>query len=80
MSTLSPILSLILNQRAAFTASQGRLADWILANPLLAAPMGIEELAEASGVSHDTVNRFGKTLGPSGSDGFRPRPPHALRP
>ncbi|GGK20645.1 MurR/RpiR family transcriptional regulator [Salinarimonas ramus] len=79
MSSLSPVLSLILQHRAAMTASQGRLADWILANPMLAATMGIEELAEASGVSIATVNRFVKTLGLNGYAEFRTRSLDAFR-
>lgn len=75
----SPVLTLILRRRAEMTASQGRLADYVLAHPMLAATMGIEELAEASGVSIATVNRFARTLGLAGYAEFRTRSLEAFR-
>ncbi|MDR1934170.1 MAG: MurR/RpiR family transcriptional regulator [Candidatus Accumulibacter sp.] len=53
------------------TSSHRRMADYVLAHSFRAATMSIDELAEATGVSVATANRFARTLGFSGFPAFR---------
>jgi DNA-binding MurR/RpiR family transcriptional regulator len=48
-----------------------RIADALMADPLLGALWGIEEMAERAGVSMGTVMRFSKRLGYRGFSDFR---------
>ncbi|UEM24497.1 MurR/RpiR family transcriptional regulator (plasmid) [Skermanella mucosa] len=79
MESRSSLISLILDHRGAMSASHGRLADHILANPLQSATMGIEQLAGAAGVSVATVNRFVRALGLAGYAEFRARSVEAFQ-
>ena len=53
------------------TPSYRQMADYVLAHSFRAATMTIDELAEATGVSVATANRFAHTLGFSGFPAFR---------
>ena len=53
------------------TPSHRQMADYVLAHSFRAATMTIDELAEATGVSVATANRFAHTLGFSGFPAFR---------
>ncbi|MDR1709015.1 MAG: MurR/RpiR family transcriptional regulator [Candidatus Accumulibacter sp.] len=53
------------------TLSHRQMADYVLANSFRAATMTIDELAEATGVSVATANRFAHTLGFDGFPAFR---------
>jgi len=52
--------------RAGLTRAHQRLADYVLAHPLPAATMPIDELAAAVGVSVATANRFARAIGLEG--------------
>ena len=52
--------------RPALTRSHQRMADYVLAHPLQAATMPIDELAAAVGVSMATANRFARAIGLDG--------------
>ncbi len=52
--------------RPALTRSHQRMADYVLAHPLQAATMPIDELAAAVGVSVATANRFARAIGLDG--------------
>jgi len=52
--------------RAGLTRAHQRLADYVLAHPLPAATMPIDELAAAVGVSVATANRFARAIGLDG--------------
>lgn len=52
--------------RPALTRSHQQLADYVLARPLQAATMPIDELAAAVGVSVATANRFARAIGLDG--------------
>jgi DNA-binding MurR/RpiR family transcriptional regulator len=51
--------------------SHRQIADWVLAHPLQAAAMPIDELAESVGVSVATANRFARALEFDGYPQFR---------
>lgn len=53
------------------TPSHRQMADYVLAHSFRTATMTIDELAEATGVSVATANRFAHTLGFSGFPAFR---------
>jgi DNA-binding MurR/RpiR family transcriptional regulator len=53
------------------TPAHRQLADYVLAHSFRAATMTIDELAEATGVSLATANRFARTLGFTGFPAFR---------
>lgn len=53
------------------TPSHRTMADYVLAHSFRAATMTIDELAEATGVSVATANRFAHTLGFSSFPAFR---------
>jgi DNA-binding MurR/RpiR family transcriptional regulator len=55
----------------ALSASHRKVADWVLAHPLRAATMPIDELASAVGVSVATANRFARALEFEGYSQFR---------
>lgn len=55
----------------ALTPSHRRMADWVLAHPLQAATMPIDELAAMVGVSIATANRFARALEYDGYPQFR---------
>ena len=55
----------------ALTPSHRRMADWVLAHPLHAATMPIDELAATMGVSVATANRFARALEFEGYAQFR---------
>lgn len=55
----------------ALTPSHRRMADWVLAHPLHAATMPIDELAATVGVSVATANRFARALKFEGYAQFR---------
>lgn len=55
----------------ALTPSHRRMADWVLAHPLHAATMPIDELAATVGVSVATANRFARALEFEGYAQFR---------
>ena len=55
----------------ALTRSHRQLADYVLAHPLQAATMPIDELAETVGVSVATANRFARALEFEGYAQFR---------
>tara|TARA_R110001606_G_scaffold114109_1_gene241437 strand:+ start:1578 stop:2453 length:876 start_codon:yes stop_codon:yes gene_type:complete len=48
---------------AELTSNQQRVGAFVLSNPFLVATMGIEDLAEAAGVSPPTITRFVRQLG-----------------
>lgn len=52
--------------RPALTRSHQQMADYVLARPLQAATMPIDELAAAVGVSVATANRFARAIGLDG--------------
>lgn len=52
--------------RSALTPSHRQIADYVLAHPLQAATMPIDELAAAVGVSVATANRFARAIGLDG--------------
>ncbi|MEH3087322.1 MAG: MurR/RpiR family transcriptional regulator [Xylophilus ampelinus] len=52
--------------RPTLTRSHQQLADYVLAHPLQAATMPIDELAAAVGVSIATANRFARAIGLDG--------------
>jgi DNA-binding MurR/RpiR family transcriptional regulator len=53
------------------TPAHRQLADYVLTHSFRAATMTIDELAEATGVSLATANRFARTLGFTGFQAFR---------
>lgn len=55
----------------ALTPSHRQIADWVLAHPLQAATMPIDELAATVGVSVATANRFARALEFEGYAQFR---------
>jgi DNA-binding MurR/RpiR family transcriptional regulator len=55
----------------ALTRSHRQIADWVLAHPLQAATMPIDELAATVGVSVATANRFARALEFEGYAQFR---------
>jgi DNA-binding MurR/RpiR family transcriptional regulator len=55
----------------ALTRSHRRIADWVLAHPLRAAALPIDELAATVGVSVATANRFARALEFEGYAQFR---------
>jgi len=55
----------------ALTPSHRQIADWVLAHPLHAATMPIDELAATVGVSVATANRFARALEFEGYAQFR---------
>lgn len=55
----------------ALTPSHRQMADWVLAHPLQAATMPIDELAAQVGVSVATANRFARALEFEGYAQFR---------
>ena len=55
----------------SLTRSHRRMADWVLAHPLHAAALPIDELAAAVGVSVATANRFARALEFEGYAQFR---------
>lgn len=67
----STIKDRIAKAMAEFTPSHRQMADYVLAHSFRAATMTIDELAEATGVSVATANRFAHTLGFSGFPAFR---------
>ncbi|MDR1662446.1 MAG: MurR/RpiR family transcriptional regulator [Azoarcus sp.] len=66
-----PIWERIAKAMAEFTPSHRRMAEYVLAHSFHAATMSIDELAEATGVSVATANRFARGLGFSGFPAFR---------
>ncbi|MFT4190488.1 MAG: MurR/RpiR family transcriptional regulator [Comamonas sp.] len=71
MSTSSPRDSISIairigRARPTLTRSHQQLADYVLAHPLQAATMPIDELAAAVGVSIATANRFARAIGLDG--------------
>ncbi|RZM03284.1 MAG: MurR/RpiR family transcriptional regulator [Variovorax sp.] len=56
----------IAHARVKLTRSHQQLADYVLAHPLQAATMPIDELAAAVGVSVATANRFARAIGLDG--------------
>ena len=67
----STIKDRIAKAMSEFTPSHRQMADYVLAHSFRAATMTIDELAEATGVSVATANRFAHTLGFSGFPAFR---------
>lgn len=53
------------------TPGQRRVGEYILSNPFLVATMGIEDLAQATGVSPATITRFVHSLGLRNYGDFR---------
>ena len=49
--------------RPTLTRSHQQMADYVMAHPLQAATMPIDELAAAVGVSVATANRFARAIG-----------------
>lgn len=60
------IATRIAHARPALTRSHQQMADYVLAHPLQAATMPIDELATAVGVSIATANRFARAIGLDG--------------
>jgi len=56
----------IASARPTLSRAHVRLADYMLAHPLRAATLPIDELAQAAGVSVATANRFARALGLEG--------------
>ena len=52
--------------RPTLTRSHQQMADYVMAHPLQAATMPIDELAAAVGVSVATANRFARAIGLDG--------------
>lgn len=67
----STIKDRIAKAMSELTPSHRQMADYVLAHSFRAATMTIDELAEATGVSVATANRFAHTLGFSGFPAFR---------
>lgn len=65
------ILEKITNNRAAFSKSERKVADAILANPQTAIHSSIATLARISDVSEPTVNRFCRRLDTKGFPDFK---------
>ena len=61
----------IARQLPTLTPSHRQIADWVLAHPLQAATMPIDELAATVGVSIATANRFARALEFEGYSQFR---------
>lgn len=61
----------IAKAKTGLTPAHLRIAEFVLAHSFRAATMTIDELAEATGVSVATANRFAHTLGFDGYPGFR---------
>ena len=61
-----PIATRIGQARMGLTRSHRQIADYVLAHPLQAATMPIDELAAAVGVSVATANRFARAIGLDG--------------
>ena len=68
--TLS-LMKRIAGARESLSRSHRGVADYVLANPFQAATMGIEDLADATGVSVATINRFAREFGFQGFVAFR---------
>lgn len=66
-----PLAHRIARVRPALTPSHRQIADWVLAHPLRAATMPIDELAATVGVSIATANRFARALKFDGYAQFR---------
>lgn len=60
------IATRISHARSTLTRSHQQMADYVLAHPLQAATMPIDELAAAVGVSMATANRFARAIGLDG--------------
>lgn len=69
--TSIPIKDRIAKAIPNLTPAHRQMADYVLANTFRAATMMIDELAEATGVSVATANRFAHTLGFNGFPAFR---------
>ncbi len=59
-------MDLIRHKYEDFSATERKLADWILKNPIQATNLSINEISQGCGVSDATVVRFCKVLGLSG--------------
>lgn len=66
-----PVAQRIARVLPALTPSHRQIADWVLAHPLHAATMPIDELAATVGVSVATANRFARALKFDGYAQFR---------
>ena len=60
---MTGLKSIIEAHWAELTSNQQRVGAFVLSNPFLVATMGIEDLAEAAGVSPPTITRFVRQLG-----------------
>jgi len=60
------IATRIAHARARLSRAHGQLADYVLAHPLRAATLPIDELAAAAKVSVATANRFARAIGLEG--------------
>ncbi len=58
----SPLGQRLLEEQREGSASNQAVADYLLRNPLRVAALGIEELAERTGVSAATLSRFARAL------------------
>ncbi len=65
------IKEMIAKAMPGMTPAHRQMANYVLTHSFRAATMTIDELAEATGVSLATVNRFVRTLGFSGFHAFR---------
>lgn len=66
-STEAPTIAIRIGRvRPMLTRSHQQMADYVLAHPLQAATMPIDELAAAVGVSIATANRFARAIGLDG--------------
>ena len=72
MSARNPAMARRIGDRLpSLTPSHRQIAEYVLAHPLLAATLPINELAAAVGVSVATANRFARALDFEGYPQFR---------
>lgn len=71
MSKVVDIISQMRKLEGAFPKREQKVADYVLGNLEKVAYQRLSEIAEASGVSDATVNRFCQTLGCAGFKDFR---------
>ena len=72
------VFELISNNYYELTASEKKIADYIIADPEHAQQIGIADLAEACGTAMATISRFSRKLGYDGFNAMRIAIAHAV--
>lgn len=67
------MLHRIEQNRHSLSAAEGRVADWVLANPQRVVALPLAKIASAAGVSEPTVVRFCRSVGGKGFSDFKVR-------